>query len=66
MAWSNPSFTRWLGGPERAIVEDGLTLSVHKMARVVSGAGSVRAGSWIWKIGDETHATMPADRPWRC
>ncbi len=59
MTWPNPSFTRWLGGPDRAIVESGLTLDIHRMAkRLPMGRGSSIAGRWQWTWGGEVSATI--------
>ena len=59
MAWPNPSYTRWLSGPGRAIIEDGLMLHVHRMGRLVgAGVGSTHAGVWRWSINGETCATI--------
>jgi hypothetical protein len=59
VAWPNPSYTRWLAGSQRCFVEDGLSLSVHPMAkRVHRTRGSSIAGSWIWRSGGEISSSV--------
>ena len=59
MSWPNPSMTRWIGGPERPIVEEGLALPIHRMARQLpDGTGSCISGTWQWSIDGEPFATI--------
>jgi hypothetical protein len=57
VAWPNPSYTRWLGGGERAVVEDGLTLSVHKVMRTMRNSMR-RSGVWQWYCNGEACASI--------
>lgn len=59
MGWPSPAMTRWLGGPDRPIVEDGLTLPIHRMAsRLPEGVGYRISGTWQWSIDGEPFATI--------
>lgn len=59
MSWPNPSYTRWSCGPTNGTVEDGLVLTVHKLARHVAMAGpSGFWRSWQWSINGEVCSTI--------
>lgn len=59
MGWPNPSYTRWLGTSTRPVVEDGLSLTVHRMARLAgSRPGTSHAGAWQWSRDGERTSTV--------
>lgn len=59
MAWPSPSYSRWMAGMQRCFVEDGLKLSVHRMAKQVHRTpGSSIAGRWIWRRGEEISSSL--------
>jgi hypothetical protein len=59
MSWPNPSETRWAYGSTRAVVEDGLMLPIHRMAKLAGDwPGAIRIGTWRWSAYGETLATI--------
>jgi hypothetical protein len=59
MGSPNPSYTRWLGTSTRAVIEDGLSLTVHRMARLAGKRpGTSHTGFWRWSRDGETTSTI--------
>jgi hypothetical protein len=62
MSWPNPSVTRWLYAPTKAVVEDGLVLPIGRLMRGIAGEGSFCQGKWGWKIDDDKQVATIAYR----
>lgn len=58
MPWPNPAQTRWQGGPDRCIVENGLALDIHRLAKPCQNYSVTMNGIWQWRCGTERISSM--------